>query len=255
NVKAAEISVNAGRTWNRVEQNDLTDHVKGRSQYWLRFAAPPTDLEIRTVCQANVAVLPRLKDNGTTIDYEASGRSVLSLGPELDLAQTFVSAGKFGEKSVTLKVVPDQPVLGLYAAAHIASGSPPNPKFKYQIDFSLNGGVSWQPLVKDWQIPRRGDEPKDYWSQSFCYGSAELAAAADESISIRFRNDGGRRYLRAEAHLVQDTGRNDPLKVTYRWSDHGGDHQSSHVFRSRGDWTLATGRNVRTRWVEFEPVP
>lgn len=250
-----EVSVNAGRTWTKAEQNDLTDHVKGRSQYWLRFAEAQQGLEIRTVCQANVAVLPRLKDNGATITYEASNKSVLSLGPELDLAKTFLSAGSFGEKKVTLKVTPDRPVVGLYAAAHIASGAPPNPKFRYHIDYSLNGGVSWQPLVEDWQVPRRGDEPGDFWSQSFCYGFTELTAEANESVSIRFRNDGGRRYLRAEAHLIQETGPADPLKVTYNWSDDSGNHQSSHVFGTKGSWSLRTGRNVRTHWVEFEPAP
>jgi len=253
-VPAAEISVNAGRTWTAVKHHDLTDHVKGRSQYWLRFAEVPAGLEIRTVCQANVAVLPRLKDNGTTITYESSGRSILSMGPELDLAKTYVTDGGFGEKSVTLEATSERPVVGLYAAAHVASGSPPNPDFKYQIDYSLNGGVSWQPLVKDWQIPRRGDEPGDYWSQSFCYGFGELSVAPNQTVSVRFRNDGGRRYLRAEAHLIQATDPSDWLRLTYGWSDHTGTQQSSFIFTTKGTWSLATGRNVRTRWVEMQPV-
>jgi hypothetical protein len=258
------ISVDAGRTWQAtqkfVDGLDLTDFVKGRSQYWLRFSAgaeqlADSNLQIRTVCQANVAVLPRLKDNGTTISYEASGNSVLSMGPEMELAKTFVTDGDFGEKSVTLTATSSDPVTGIYAAAHTASGSPPNPDVRYSIEYSLDAGKSWKPIVNDWSVPRRGDEPSDFWSQSFCYGSCSLQSEPRQSIQIRFRNDGGKRYLRAEAHLIQQTGTPDPVKVTYQWTDSDGERQESHLFDATGKWQLATARNVRTRWVEFEPVP
>ena len=44
------------------------------------------------------------------------------------------------------------------------------------------------------------------------------------------------------------------MKVTYNWTDSQGRQQQSHVFASKGTWQLTTGQNVRTRWVEFEPV-
>ena len=81
-----------------------------------------------------------------------------------------------------------------------------------------------------------------------------MRAPAGKTILVRFRNDGGKRYLRAEAHLIQRTGQPDPVKVTYAWSDATGAHQGSHVFRGKGDWRLATGKQVVTRWVQFEPV-
>ena len=258
------ISVDAGRTWlatqKFVDGLDLTDFAKGRSQYWLRFSTSAkqladSNLQIRTVCQANVAVLPRLKDDGTTISYEASGNSVLSMGPEMELAKSFVTDGAFGEKKVTLTATPNKPVTRIYAAAHTASGSPPDPKVRYWIEYSLDAGKNWQPIVKDWTVPRRGDEPGDFWSQSLCYGSCLLNAEPGKPIQIRFRNDGGKRYLRAEAHLIQNTGDPDPVKVTYQWTDSEGEHQKSHVFESSNQWQLATAKNVRTQWVEFEPVP
>jgi len=258
------VSVNAGRTWSKPmklsDGLDLTDLVKGRSQYWIRFGMnakqlASSKLEIRTICQANVAVLPRLKAGGTTIHYEASGKTTVSLGPELDLAKTFLTGGAFGEKSVTLTATLPRPIIGIYAAAHIASGSPPNPKVRYQIETSVDSGKTWQSLVRDWMIPRRGDEPKDFWSQSFCYGSSAIKSAAGKPIQIRFRNDGGKRYLRAEVHLIQQARVPDPVRVTYDWTDSTGDHRQSHVFVSKGSWRLATGQKVRTRWVEFEPVP
>jgi hypothetical protein len=258
------ISLNAGRTWSAsralTDILDLTDLVKGRSQYWIRFDASAqqlrnSQLAIRTICQANVAVLPRLKDDGTTIEYEAGGQTVSSAGPELDLAKSFINSGAFGEKSVTLTVTPSKPAIRLHAAAHVASSNPPDPKIRYQIDYSLDLGKHWQPLVADWSIPRRGDEPGDFWSQSFCYGSTSFESKAGKPIQIRFRNDGGKRYLRAEAHLIQKTATSDPVNVTYQWTDASGEHRASHTFGSKGKWHLATGQNVRTRWVEFEPVP
>ena len=48
--------------------------------------------------------------------------------------------------------------------------------------------------MKNWSIPRRGDEPTDFWSQSFCYGSKAIESQAGKPIQIRFRNDGGKRF-------------------------------------------------------------
>ena len=257
------LSLDDGRTWSQPQAFkdglDLTDLVKGRSHYWLRLGTGARQLRntgfgIRTVCQVNVAVLPWLKDNGTTISYEASGKEVRSVGPELNLAQTYVSAGGFNQKEVTLTIKPNKPVVALHASAHVASGSPPNPKIRYLLEYSLDSGKSWLPIVKGRAIPRRGDEPGDFWSQSFSYGSSPIRAAAGKTILVRFRNDGGKRYLRAEAHLIQATGQPDPVKVTYAWTDATGPHQGSHVFMGKGDWELATGKQVRTRWVQFEPV-
>ena len=144
---------------------------------------------------------------------------------------------------------------GATKLAHVASGSPPDPTVRYQIEFSTDAGKTWQPLVGDWKIARRGDEPEDFWSQSFCYGSRAVKTSAGQPIQIRFRNDGGKRYLRAEAHLIEQVRRPDPVKVTYDWEDSTGRRQESHVFATKGEWQLKTARDVRTRWVEFEPAP
>ena len=258
------VSVDAGRTWQAsqtfVDGLDLTDAVKGRSQYWLRFAANARELassrlSIRTVCQANVAVLPRLKDMGTTITYEASESTVRSMGPELNLAQAYVTDGGFGEKVVTMSARSARPVKRIYAAAHAASGSPPHPGVTYRIEYSLDGKKSWQPIVKDWSVPRRGDEPNDFWSQSFCYGSADVDIPTNTNLHVRFHNNGGKRFLRTEMQLIEKTQPSDPVRVTYHWSESTGERRESHVFKSGGNWQLATGKDVRTHWVEYEPVP
>jgi hypothetical protein len=143
--------------------------------------------------------------------------------------------------------------LGIYAAAHIASGNPPSPQIKYQIEYSTDKGQSWKPIVKDWRITRTGEEPPDFWSQSFCYGSLNFPETTATSVQIRFRNDGGKKYLRAEAHLVYRAAGNDPVKVAYAWRDSTGDSTASHTFEpgARSPWRIQTATNVQTRWVEM----
>lgn len=242
---------------------DLTDHVKGRQQYWLRFnsgakALGEAAIEIRTVCQANVAALPRLTDNGSRVQFLASGRAAVSAGPGVSEATPHIVAGAFDSPRVTIELASPrkEPVVAIHAAAHVASGSPPDPTVRYQIEYSTDGGKSWTAMVKDWNVPRQGDEPGDFWSQSFCYGTIELPEPVRSPVQVRFRNDGGKRCLRAEAHLIYEVGVADDLAVKFAWEDDGGFRTFSTMIAPEAGkqfaWDVPTGRNTRTRWVEFQ---
>jgi hypothetical protein len=260
------ISVDQGKTWKDAgtfaDGLDLTDHAKGYRQYFLKLGAGPKALaaagvSIRTVCQMSCSMIPRLKEGGTAVAFESSGKAVVSAGPTLPQAQAHVVDGAFGTRAVTMELATPrkEPVATIYAAAQIGSSCPPSPDVKYQIDYSLDAGKSWKPMVKDWTIPRRGDEPPDFWSMSLCYGSVDLTDSSVTSARVRFHNDGGKSNLRAEVHLVYRTGTTDSTKVSYGWTDDAGPHQDSHVFApgKPAPWDLKTGKNVVTRWVEFEP--
>lgn len=261
------ISVDRGATWQECgkfkDGLDLTDLVKGRRQYWIRFGAGPADLRdsnlsMTTVCQANAAILPRLKDNGTKVSFQVSNRAVVSVGPNLDQVKKHVIAGKFESPRVTLEAATPrgEKILTIHAAAHVRSSSPPQPEVKYQIEFSTDAGKTWKPLVKDWTIPRRGHEPSDFWSQSFCWGSVDLAGPTASRVQVRFSNNGGKAYARAEVHLVYQTTAPAATKVSYAWSDDKGPQRASREFTDKGDkdWQVPTGRNVQTKWVEFAAV-
>jgi hypothetical protein len=262
------VSVDQGRTWRDggafVDGMDLTDFVKGHRQYFIRFDAgaktlADAALTMTTVCQANAAILPRLKDAGTRVTFAASNRALVSAGPNREQAKTHVISGAFDTPAVTLNVASPrkEQLAAIHAIAQVASGNPPGTNVKYQIDFSTDAGKTWQPMVRDWTIPRRGDEPNDFWSQSFCYGSAEIRDQSTKSVQVRFRNDGGKKYMRAEAHLVYRTAGRDGTKVTFDWEDDSGAHRDSHLFSSTATdaWNLKTGNAVRTRWVEFGVQP
>ncbi|HEV3261577.1 MAG TPA: hypothetical protein VG013_32300 [Gemmataceae bacterium] len=268
---SVSLSTDQGSTWQDcgtfTNGMDLTDRVKGRRQYLLRLHAgakelKKSDLTITTVCQANASTMPHLKDDGSRVSFLASGRAVLSAGPNLEQARAHLVAGKFGSPNVTLELATPrkEAVLDVHAAAHVLSGNPPRPDVKYSIDLSTDGGKTWRPMVKDWTISRRGDEPGDFWSQSLCWGSAAVGDRKVSSVRVRFSNSGDRAYARCEAHVVYRAGGSDATNVTFDWTDDRGPHRASHRFagnRARSEptgWKIPTGRNVRTRWVEFEPA-
>ncbi|HKB05833.1 MAG TPA: hypothetical protein VKD90_26795 [Gemmataceae bacterium] len=262
-------SIDRGTTWSSpasiANGADLTDVVKGHRQYWLKVRAGAKALAARgltmtTVCQANASTMPRLADGGSTVTFAASGRALVSAGPTLPQVRAHVAEGAFGTPRVTLELATPrgEPVVAVYAAAHLNSGNPPDPKVKYQVEMSTDDGMTWRPVVKDWTINRPGDEPADFWSQSFCWGTAELPAGFGAKVRVRFRNDGGKAVARAELHLAYAVPRRDPTEVTFTWSDDAGDHTSSHRFtETAGDrpWAVPTGNGVRTRWVELKPAP
>lgn len=264
------VSVDRGATWSEpaklAGQLDLTDHVKGQRQYWLRLhfdegqKLADAGLRWTTVCQCNVAVLPRLKDQGTEISYAASGQALVSAGPTVAQARPHVVEGGFGQNKVALEVKSPrgEPVTHVYAATHVASSNPPDAKVKYQIEYSLDQGQSWQALVQDWMIPRRGEEPADFWSQSLCWGSKEIDDETPNKVRVRFRNDGGKQNLRSEMHLAYRVPHQDAMRVTYAWSDAVGDDQSASNLFAASDkpqtWRIPTAKAVVTRWVEMTPV-
>jgi hypothetical protein len=264
---AVAVSTDAGKTWQDCGKFkgglDLTDRVKGHRQYLLRLgcgakALKDSGLTITTVCQANPAVMPRLSDGGSTVGFRSTGKVLASAGPTLPHAQKHVVEGKFGSPRVTLELSAPrrEKVVAVYAAAHMMSSNPPSPKVKYQIEASTDGGKTWKSIVKDWSITRRGDEPKDFWSQSFCWGSLDLAGAPNGLVRVRFRNDGGKSYARCEAHLVYQPAKQDDTKVTFGWEDDKGGHEASHTFGAKsGPWKVPTGKKTRTKWVEMEPSP
>lgn len=264
------LSIDRGRTWQDGgvldRRIDLTDLAKGHRQYWLRIEAGASrlaeaQLRITTICQANSSIIPRLADNGSRVEFKASGRAIASAGPNIAQAETHRIAGAFDSPRVTLELAAprNSAAVAVYAAAHVASSNPPSPEIVYSVDYSADKGKSWQPLVSDWRITRQGDEPADFWSQSFCWGSTELSDIR-QPVQVRFQNNGGKRYRRAEVHLLYRVSQQDATRVTFHWQDDTGVHTASHDFgqddtdSTSANWQLPTGKDVNTLWVEYQPI-
>ncbi len=257
-----KVSTDRGVTWKDAASNDLTDLVKGHQQYQLRIELPApklrsAGLKIRTVCQANVATIPRLTDGRNTVGYAASGKAVFSAGPNRDQAIAHVVNGKLESPSITLrlKAPRGERVVGIHAASHNQSGSPPNPKVRYGIEYSRDDGKTWEGVVNDWQIVRRDPEPKDFWSQSFTYGSQTFEPHIGP-VLVKFSNDGGKRYRRVEAHLVYEVAKPSRAKMTFGWTN-GEDatiRTQSKIYPPNAidkSWQFDAGKGVRTKWVEI----
>jgi hypothetical protein len=261
------ISTDRGRTWKQAGnldgQLDLTDDAKGHRQYWLRLNSSAdrlvdSQLQITTVCQVNSSIIPRLTDNGSQVEFQASGRAVASAGPTIAQAEAHRIAGQFDTPRVTLQLAAprEAAAVEVLVAAHVASSNPPSPDVTYQVEFSTDQGQNWKPLVTDWRIPRRGQEPGDFWSQSFCWGNVGIEETVGP-VQVRFRNDGGKRYRRAEMHLIYRVPEQDSTQVTFHWQDDRGQHTESRVFGSKENlstWEIPTGANVQTRWAEYQPI-
>jgi hypothetical protein len=262
------VSVDRGATWHAAGELpgtlDLTDSVKGHRQYWLRFDASAaslaeSQLKMVTICQANPATFPRLKDEDSLVEFAASHTATISAGPNRAQAEPHIVAGAFDTPRVTLQLEPPRgaPVTHIYAAAHVASSNPPDPAIRYQIDYSLDSGKTWQPVVQDWSVARKGEEPDDFWSQSFCYGDIALDSAHAGPVQVRFHNDGGKRYLRAELHLVYATPPADRCQVEFSWSNDVAGVRTAQQFDPQAPkpWKIPTGRGVRMHSVTMQPVP
>jgi hypothetical protein len=112
-------------------------------------------------------------------------------------------------------------------------------------------------VVTDWRIVRRGAQPADFWSQSFCWGDAELAEVTGP-VRVRFSNNGGKAYRKVEAHLAYRVAKADATNVTFAWRGKGGEVETtSHAYRSGAgaedaSWSIDAGAGPETVWVEYE---
>jgi hypothetical protein len=253
------LSTDCGQTWNTggalKGKIDLTDHVKGHQQYWIRLGTSAAKLKdsgltMTTVCQANVAVLPRLTDGMNRVAYMASGRGLVSAGPNQDQAMAHLIDGELGNSGATLelKAPRGEAITGIAAVSWNRSGAPPQP-VKWRIETSSDDGSSWEGLVEDDQIIRRGDEPGDFWSQSFTYGEKGLPGVKGP-VRVRFSNDSRKGYRKVEAHAYYAAG-TDPLEVRFAWRN-GADGALRTAEHRYGDgekdatWGFDAGVDVET---------
>lgn len=260
-----EISTDQGANWKPAPAAvngamDLTDLAKGHRQYWLRFSAKArtlakSGLSIVTVCQCAQSVVPHVKDGVNHVAYEASNQGFVSAGPNKDQTKPHIIAGEMNSPAVTLQLEAPRHarVTGVYASAHAACSAPPKPA-DYNIDYSIDTGATWQPLLHNYQVKQIPPEPKDWWSQAFMMGETNLNPVASP-VQIRYSNTGNRTFMRVEAQLVYDVTNSSPLQVTYAWKESGAVKTASHVYpantKQDSGWSFSAGTAPETFYVEY----
>jgi hypothetical protein len=70
------------------------------------------------------------------------------------------------------------------------------------------------------------------------------------NVRVRFQNTGGKRYLRAEGHLLYPVS-NTASKVTFAWTDSAGKHQETKLLDHCESWEISTQTQLKTKWVEI----
>ena len=164
--------------------------------------------------------------------------------------------GRLDSPNVTVELAtPRREKAGrLYVGAAMASGNPPDPGLRFQVDASTDAGKSWQPVVKDWHVVRRAPEAPDFFALGTLWGEVELKDV-EGPVRARFSNTAGRPFLRVEEHLVYKVRKQGPTEVTFAWKEAGGPLKTgSHTYapsdKEDSSWTIRTGRDVSTIWVE-----
>jgi hypothetical protein len=258
-----EVSVDQGSNWVKVAETkdgmDLTDTVKGYHQYLLRFGAGAKELAdagivITTGCQCNSTVVPHVKAGENKVSYESSGLGYVAAGPTRDEAAAHVVAGAMGSPAVTLQLAAPRgaQVVGVYGSAHVGCGGPPR-ESNYNIEYSVDGGQMWMPILKDYQVKQIPPEPGDWWSQAFLQGEAKVDKVA-KPVLVRFSNTGKRSFMRVEAELTYQVPNSSGVKVTYAWKEAGAVKTDVHTVakgKAKDAWTFTAGTAPETFYVEY----
>jgi len=261
-----EVSVDQGSNWVKIAEAkdglDLTDLVKGCHQYLLRFdsgakALADSGLTITTGCQSSPAIIPHVKAGVNKATYEATGQGYVSAGPNKNQVQPHVIAGAMESPAVTLQLEAPRgaAVTAVYAAAHVACSAPPR-ESQYNIDYSVDGGQTWNPVLKDYQIRQIPPEPDDWWSQALFQGDARVDRVA-KPVQVRFTNTGKRTFKRVEAQLAYVVPNTSPLQVTYAWKEAGVVKTDTHVVAkgtAKDSWSFTAGAAPQTFYVEYQAL-
>jgi hypothetical protein len=92
------------------------------------------------------------------------------------------------------------------------------------------------------------------------YGGADITEPAAKQVMVRFTNSGGRTYRKAEAYLIYETQDSPDVSVTFQWTEGSKDARetktATKTYSGQPDaadssWTVETGTNVVTDWVEM----
>lgn len=249
-----EFSADEGQTWHAVKvptrtsampvRIDLTDLAKGRYGWQIRFHfsgdAGLDALRFVTTTQVCQAMYPRLKPNGTRIEYAAKSRAVVAVLPDFglppsqvdafevtDLRATNVAYKGRSESSrrayettdnqpgtVVFRVASPEPLQQVRAAVRYQLRVPPPKNTDYHLEISTDRGMNWRTFATA-QIP--GDNE---YSSGWLSGTAEIDAAdiTEAMVKVHFHADGHRTgIIEAQFYGVHEVPGPQAVTLEYGW--------------------------------------
>lgn len=252
---SVEISVDQGQTWHRLNSvtgnfsHDLTEHVKGRYGWQLRFGfqdkAGLDALKFTTTTQVCQAIYPRLTDGGCRVAYRCAMRGVTPMLPNFGSDEATLRAveqrdmrsdnvvyePRSSQSRLAYRTTNNRPghvvfrvnagereLLEVYAAVRYGVRVPPPDNCDYRIEISTDDGESWRPLA-------RADIPADNeFSSGWMYGKADVAESDTNEVLVRIQlYQGGYQagMIDAQFYGVYRSAPPPSAIVTYGWKEAG----------------------------------
>ncbi|MCC9608955.1 hypothetical protein LOC68_07665 [Blastopirellula sp. JC732] len=279
-VVQVSVSADGGQSWRDVGavegafRLDLTEYVKGRYQWQVRFAmqgsAGLNAISFATTCQMSQSIYPRLASDGSHVVYRNANRGVVALKPnfalsEQELAEVevaemrspnlkYVGRTRAEEKAfvttnnkpahVVFRLQSPRKLLEINAAAKFALRVPAPESADFRLEVSTDEGKTWRPMSKA-DLP-----PDNEYSSGWMSGAADVAAANVTSALVRVQLYlGGHTtgLFQLEAYGTYETPDAQKVEVIYGWKE--GD--AAKTFRQEipagaesFEFTVPTGKQV-----------
>ncbi len=253
-----KVSIDGGRTWQDAGvaegqfKVDFTDVVKGRHQYLVSFGLSPKNglksLTLRTVVQVARGVVPRLKDGGTKITYEASGQGVIQGGPSQYLADPLRRNDLETPGFRVMEIKAPGPIR--FASGMLRASGPK--RGPWSVEFSLDGGKTWKAGLKNLTL----EKGESGWGGGHhAYAWADMSFPANKTARSVLVKVGNGNISHAEAYATYAEPDNSPLDVTFTWTEGGKVKHAMHEIaagKHKDTWIVPTGKNAETRSIRFE---
>ena len=246
-----ELSTDLGQSWkeagtfNGTFSTDLTDSGKGHYGWQIRFSWSGTtklkEVSFATTCQMANPIYPRLSENGSKIQFQATSRKVIPVLPNFSLPeadQIFEvqkersSNVQYQPRSVKNRYVykttnnkpgdvvfrldsPLEPLTEVRAAVRFAIRVPPPKETDYRLDVSFDQGSTWQPLSKA-DIPRDNE-----YSSGWMYGKIATPPEVHSAwVKAHFYAGGYTTGLiEAELYGISQAKSASPVSLTIGWKE------------------------------------
>jgi hypothetical protein len=252
-----KVSIDGGQTWTTagIAQGefkvDFTDIVKGRHFYLVSFGLSPQDglksLNLRTVVQVARGVVPRLKDGGTKVTYQAGGAGVIQGGPSQFLADR-LRRKDLETEGVRVMEIKAPGAIQFASGVLRASGPGRGP---WSVAFSLDDGKTWKVGLKDVNLK---PEESGWGGGHHAYAWAEMAFPDNKDAKSVLVKVGKGNISHAEVYATYQQPDTSAVEVTYGWTEAGQTKTYTHKIEAgkvSDTWTIPTGQGIQTKWVRF----
>ncbi|MEQ9408653.1 MAG: hypothetical protein RIK87_13035 [Fuerstiella sp.] len=278
-------SANDSPTYSTTFRVDLTDFVKGRYGWQIRFTwrgdAGLDRLKFSTTTQVCQAIYPRLTSGGCNVEYHSRPRAVVAVLPNFGLPESDVAAfektdlrspnlnytprsrtSRYAYQAsdrnpahVVFRIAAPARLTEVRAAVRYQVPVPPPQGCDFRLELSTDDGASWSPFAA-------ADIPADNeFSSGWLAGRTDISVADATTALVRFHmHCPGRRAALIDARLygIHDVPASGRVAVEFGWGENGA--LKTHRTQLDPEVTSATIHvptkdNIVNRFVRLQALP